>query len=97
MPIAKQLPDKATQPPQAVGISGGAGPGRPTYNGGTGTSGGVVSQPALPRVPMYVHEAEGEHVLSKKKLDELVRQVCGGSAEGQEENLLAPEVEEVSS
>lgn len=95
MPIAKQLPDKATQPPQAVGISGGAGPGRPTYNGGTGTSGGVVTQPALPRVPMYVHEAEGEHVLSKKKLDELVRQVCGGSAEGQEENLMAPEVEEV--
>ena len=95
MPISKQLPEKATQPPQPVAPSGGAGAGRPTYNGGTGTSGGVVSQPAVPRVPMYIHEAEGEHVLSKKKLDELVRQVCGGSAEGQEENLMAPEVEEV--
>lgn len=95
MPISKQLPEKATQPPQPVAVSGGAGAGRPTYNGGTGTSGGVVSQPAVPRVPMYIHEAEGEHVLSKKKLDELVRQVCGGSAEGQEENLMAPEVEEV--
>ena len=32
---------------------------------------------------------------AKKKLDELVRQVCGGGAEGQEGNLLMPEVEEV--
>ena len=33
---------------------------------------------------------------AKKKLDELVRQVCGATAEDQQEgNLLAPEVEEV--
>ena len=95
MPIPKQLPDKLTQPVQPVTVSGGAGHGRPTYTGGTGTAGGAISQPALPKVPAYVFESEGEHVLSKKKLNELVRQVCGGSAEGQEENLLAPEVEEV--
>ena len=62
---------------------------------GSGTTGGVMSQPAVPKIPAYSHEAEGEHVLSKKKLDELVRQVCGGSAEGQDGNLLTPEVEEV--
>lgn len=95
MPIPKQLPEKLTQPIQPVAVSGGAGPGRPTFNSGTGTAGGAISQPALPKVPAYVNEAESEHVLSKKKLDELVRQVCGGSAEGHEENLLAPEVEEV--
>lgn len=55
-----------------------------------------MNQPAMSRVPAYNHEAEGDHVLSKKKLDELVRQVCGGSAEGQDGNLLTPEVEEVS-
>ena len=42
-----------------------------------------------------MHEAEGDHVLSKKKLDELVRQVCGAAVEGQEPNMLTPEVEEV--
>jgi transcription initiation factor TFIID subunit 12 len=95
MPIPKQLPEKAVQPPQAVAMAGGAGPGRPTYNGGTGTAGGVMGQPAVAKVPAYVTESESEHVLSKRKLDELVRQVCGGTAEGQEENLIAPEVEEV--
>ncbi|KAL2752117.1 hypothetical protein ACRALDRAFT_1083678 [Sodiomyces alcalophilus JCM 7366] len=94
LPIPKQLHEKATQPPQPVNMTGGAGAGRPTYTGGNGIAGGVTGQPAMQKIPMYSHEAEGDHVLSKKKLDELVRQVCGGTAEGQEGNLLSPEVEE---
>ena len=55
-----------------------------------------MGQPAIARIPAIQMEGEGERVLNKKKLDELVRQVCGGTAEGQEVgNLLAPEVEEV--
>lgn len=69
-------------------------PGRPTMSQGSGTLGGVMNQPAVAKVQAYNHEAEGDHVLSKKKLDELVRQVCGGTAEGQEGNMLTPDVEE---
>ena len=57
--------------------------------------GSALHQPAINRIPAYNNEAEGDHVLSKKKLDELVRQVCGGSSDGQEGTLLTPEVEEV--
>lgn len=53
-----------------------------------------MSHPALAKTPAFQLEGEGERVLNKKKLDELVRQVCGGTAEGQEGNLLTPEVEE---
>lgn len=95
LPIPKQLHEKAIQPPQPVNMTGGAGAGRPTYTGGNGIAGGVTGQAAMQKIPVYSHEAEGDHVLSKKKLDELVRQVCGGTAEGQEGNLLSPEVEEV--
>jgi transcription initiation factor TFIID subunit 12 len=96
MPIPKQLPDKATAVPQGVALGGGIKPGRPTVSQGSGTLGGVMNQPAINRIPAFNNEAESDHVLSKKKLDELVRQVCGGSSsEGQEGNLLAPEVEEV--
>ncbi|KAL7951464.1 transcription initiation factor TFIID subunit A domain-containing protein [Trichoderma barbatum] len=94
MPIPKQLPEKATAVPQGVAVGGGVVPGRPTMSQGGGTVGGVMNQPAVPRVPAYNHDAEGDHVLSKKKLDELVRQVCGASAEGQDGNMLTPEVEE---
>jgi transcription initiation factor TFIID subunit 12 len=55
-----------------------------------------MGQPAVARTPAYQLEGEGDRILNKKKLDELVRQVCGGTAEGQEGNLLMPEVEEVS-
>ena len=97
LPIPKILPEKATQIPNPVSMAGsGPGYGRPTYSGGSGLAGGVMGQPALPKTPGYQLEGEGERVLNKKKLDELVRQVCGGTAEGQEGNLLAPEVEEVS-
>lgn len=97
MPIPRELPEKAQQVPTPVSIGGGVTPGRPSYTAGGGVAGGVMGQPAVPRIPAYSHEAEGDHVLSQKKLHELVRQVCGGSAEteGQEVNLLSPEVEEV--
>ncbi|RGP71442.1 transcription initiation factor tfiid subunit 12 [Fusarium longipes] len=94
MPIPKVLPEKATAVPQGVSVGGGVNAGRPTMTQGSGTLGGVMNQPAMARIPAYNHEAEGDHVLSKKKLDELVRQVCGGPAEGQDGNLLTPEVEE---
>ena len=91
-PIVKTLPEKATQIPTPV-----AGPpSRPTLTGGTAGV-GVMNQPVLQKTPAYQLEGEGERVLNKKKLDELVRQVCGGTAEGQDGNLLTPEVEEVRS
>ncbi|OLN81175.1 Transcription initiation factor TFIID subunit 12 [Colletotrichum chlorophyti] len=94
LPIPKQLPEKATAVPQPVAMTGGAGAGRPTYTGGGATAGGVMGQPAIAKIPAFTHEAEGDHVLSKKKLDELVRQVCGGNSDGQDANMLTPEVEE---
>lgn len=93
--INKQLPDRATQIPTPVPHTGGiGGTGRPTLSGGGGIAGGVMNQPALQKIPAYQMEGEGALILNKKKLDELVRQVCGGTAEGQEGNLLTPEVEE---
>jgi transcription initiation factor TFIID subunit 12 len=74
---------------------GGIGSGRPTFSGGSGIGGGVMGQPALAKTPAFQLEGEGDRVLNKKKLDELVRQVCGGTAEGDEGNLLSPDVEEV--
>ncbi|ATY66818.1 transcription initiation factor TFIID subunit 12 [Cordyceps militaris] len=94
MPIQKQLPERATAVPQGVTLGGGVAPGRPTLSQGGGTLGGVMNQPAMAKVPAYSHDAEGDHVLSKKKLDELVRQVCGAPGEGSDQNLLTPEVEE---
>ncbi|KAG8426653.1 Transcription initiation factor TFIID subunit 12 [Metarhizium acridum] len=94
MPIPKQLPEKATAVPQGVTVGGGVSAGRPTMSQGSGTLGGVMNQPPVARIPAYSHDAEGDHVLSKKKLDELVRQVCGGSGDSQDGNLLTPEVEE---
>jgi transcription initiation factor TFIID subunit 12 len=97
LPIAKTLHEKAAQMPTPVPNIGGIGnnTSRPTYSGGGGIGGGVMNQPALNKAPAYQLEGEGERILNKKKLDELVRQVCGGTAEGQEGNLLTPEVEEV--
>jgi transcription initiation factor TFIID subunit 12 len=98
LPIPKTLPEKAVQVPTPVpNIGGISSTSRPTFTGGSGTAGGVLNQPVLAKTPAYQLEGEGERVLNKKKLDELVRMVCGGTAEGQEGNLLTPEVEEVSS
>ncbi|KAK4178587.1 hypothetical protein QBC36DRAFT_344517 [Triangularia setosa] len=92
--IPKTLHDQAAQMPKPAPHIGGIGSGRPTLSGGGGTAGGVLNQPVLPKTPAYQIEGEGERILNKKKLDELVRQVCGGTAEGQDGNMLTPDVEE---
>ncbi|KAF2746893.1 putative transcription initiation factor TFIID subunit 12 [Sporormia fimetaria CBS 119925] len=48
-----------------------------------------MGQPVISKIPSYQLEGEGERVLNKRKLDEMVRQVTGGS-----EDALTPEVEE---
>ncbi|KAI3325450.1 hypothetical protein HD806DRAFT_490325 [Xylariaceae sp. AK1471] len=93
MPIPKTLHEKATAPPQPVTVGGGVTPGRPSYGGGNG-AGGVMNQPVVAKMPIPQFDAEGDHVLSKKKLDELVRQVCGGGSPGADGNYLTPDVEE---
>lgn len=62
-------------------------PSRPTMMG----QGGMMNMPGVQKPPQFTLEGEGDHVLSKRKLDELVRQVTGStdSADG-----LTPEVEE---
>lgn len=91
MPIPKHLPERATAPPQPVTM---AQP-RPTLSGGpNSSSNGVTGQPVLQRPPGYSLDAQGERVLNKKKLDELVRQVTGGG-DGLGGEVLTPDVEEV--
>ncbi|KAI0814033.1 hypothetical protein GGR55DRAFT_633795, partial [Xylaria sp. FL0064] len=94
MNIPKTLHEKATAPPQPVVVGGGNTPGRPTYGGGNG-AGGVMNQPVIAKMPVPQFDTEGDHVLSKKKLDELVRQVCGGGSPRADGNYLTPDVEEV--
>lgn len=66
---------------------------RPSLSGGPNHSGmGMMAQPAIQKHPGYVLEGEGQHVLSKKMLDILVRQVTGGG----EGEMLTPDAEEVS-
>lgn len=95
MPINKNLPAKSTETPVPVAPVGGVTAGRPSYGGGSSTGGGVMGQPVIAKMPVPQFDAEGEHVLSKKKLDELVRQVCGGGSPGADGNYLTPDVEEV--
>lgn len=64
---------------------------RPTMSGPTNGAPGPMGQPVISRPPPFQLEGEGDRVLSKRKLDELVRQVTGGS-----EEALTPEVEDVS-
>lgn len=92
MPIPKHLPERATLPPQPVQMQ----QSRPTYSGGPSNVGnGVISQPVIPKTPAYSMETEGDRVLSKKKLDELVRQVTGGGQGLEGGEGLTPDVEEV--
>ena len=90
MPIPKDL---KVPPHQPVTM----GPARPTLTGGpTNGAMGPMGQPAIQKHPGYVLEGEGERVLSKKKLEELVRQVTGGSGVDNEEGeTLSAEVEDV--
>jgi len=62
---------------------------RPTMSGPTNGAPGPMGQPVIPRPPPFQLEGEGDRVLSKRKLDELVRQVTGGG-----EEALTSEVEE---
>jgi transcription initiation factor TFIID subunit 12 len=88
MPIPKDLHLPPTQP---VSV----GPSRPTLTNGP-IAMGPIGQPAIQRHPGFILEGEGERVLSKKKLEELVRQVTGGTGgEGGEGEGLTAEVEEV--
>ncbi|KMU84544.1 transcription initiation factor TFIID subunit 12 [Coccidioides immitis H538.4] len=66
-------------------------PARPTLTSGPSHGAtGVMGQPAIQKHPGYVLEGEGQHVLSKKMLDVLVKQVTGGGdGEG-----LTPDAEE---
>lgn len=66
---------------------------RPSLSGGPSHGAmGMMGQPAIQKHPGYVLEGEGQHVLSKKMLDILVRQVTGGG----EGEMLTPDAEEVS-
>ncbi|KAK5119230.1 hypothetical protein LTR85_007844 [Meristemomyces frigidus] len=83
-PIAKQLQidPRISQPVQGP-------PARPTL-----ANSGMLQQPGLTRPAAYTLEGEGDRVLSKRKLDELVRQVTGGGSASNDDNaFLAPEVE----
>ncbi|KAL9126605.1 MAG: hypothetical protein Q9217_004362 [Psora testacea] len=82
--------DLSIPPPQPVSM----GQIRPTMTNGPHVP-GPIGQPAIQKHPGYVLEGEGERVLSKKKLEELVRQVTGGTGgEGEEGETLTAEVEE---
>ena len=90
MPIPKDLNPGLPQP-VSMGQS------RPTMTNGPHLA-GPIGQPAIQKHPGYVLEGEGERVLSKKKLEELVRQVTGArGSEGDEGETLTAEVEEASS
>ena len=84
LPIPRQL-NVAQPAPVNMGQA------RPTMSGPTNGAPGPMGQPVINKFPAFQLEGEGDRVLSKRKLDELVRQVTGGS-----EDALTPEVEEVS-
>jgi transcription initiation factor TFIID subunit 12 len=92
MPIPKHLPERATASPQPVAMANA----RPSLSGGPSNSGhGVGSQPVIQKPPGYNLDTDGDRVLNKKKLDELVRQVTGGGDGLGGGEGLTPEVEEV--
>jgi transcription initiation factor TFIID subunit 12 len=81
-PIPKDLRmDPRTQAPVA------GPPSRPTMMG----QGGMMNVPGVQKPAPFTLEGEGDHVLSKRKLDELVRQITGSVSP---EDGLSPEVEE---
>jgi transcription initiation factor TFIID subunit 12 len=92
MPIPKQLPERAIALPQPVPMQ----PSRPTISGGpTNAGSGLMGQPVLQKTPGFNLEGEGERVMNKRKLDELVRQVTGGGEGLDSGEGLTPEVEDV--
>jgi transcription initiation factor TFIID subunit 12 len=92
MPIPKVLPPNAIAPPQPVPMPAA----RPTISGGPANVGsGLMGQPVLQKTPGFNLEGEGERVMNKRKLDELVRQVTGGGEGLDSGEGLTPEVEDV--
>ncbi|KAF2835577.1 hypothetical protein M501DRAFT_981381 [Patellaria atrata CBS 101060] len=87
MPIPKQL--NVSQPAPVT-----MGPSRPTMGGPSNGPAGMMGQPVIAKTPQFALEGDGERVLSKKKLDDLVRQVTGGG-EGVGGEMLAPDAEDV--
>jgi transcription initiation factor TFIID subunit TAF12 len=95
-PSAKMMTSKAispslSQPPVPVQNFPQA---RPTLAGPANGIGGVMGTPAIVKQTFSLESTESGGVLSKKKLDELVRQVTT-SGEGMGGETLTPEVEEV--
>lgn len=89
--IAKTLPPHLYTTPAAVNFPSP----RPTLSGPNNGVGGMMGQPAIVKPPAFQLEGDqASGVLSKKKLDELVRQVTGGG-EAMNRETLTPEVEEV--
>ncbi|KAL8713977.1 MAG: hypothetical protein Q9220_002123 [cf. Caloplaca sp. 1 TL-2023] len=87
MPIPKEL---RIPQPQPVAM----GPARPTLTGGPSSGAmGPLGQPAIQKHPQYVLQGDGERVLGRNKLLELVRQVTGG-ADGEEGETLSAAAEE---
>jgi transcription initiation factor TFIID subunit 12 len=81
-PIPKDLRlDPRTQTPVAGPAS------RPTMMG----QGGMMHVPGVQKPAHFTLEGEGDHVLSKRKLDELVRQITGSVSP---QDGLSPDVEE---
>ncbi|POS87143.1 hypothetical protein EPUL_000540 [Erysiphe pulchra] len=97
LPIPKHLPEHVTAIPQPVPMP----QVRPSLTGGpSNVTNGTLGQPVMNKLPGFNMEGEGDRVLSKKKLDELVRQITGGGQSGADGGdgvgSLAPDVEEVS-
>lgn len=87
-PIPKDLKVGAPQPVTM-------GPARPTLSGGPSNGApGQMGLPAIPRHPGFVLEGEGDRVLSKKRLQQLMREVTGAS-EADDAEVMTPDVEEV--
>ncbi|KKY15366.1 putative transcription initiation factor tfiid subunit 12 [Phaeomoniella chlamydospora] len=87
----KISPHINTKAPEPVPMA----PSRPTLTGGPSIGAiGQMGQPAIPKMPGYVLEGAGnERVLSKNKLNELVREITGAGPEDGDQ--LSPEAEEI--
>ncbi|KAF2724216.1 hypothetical protein K431DRAFT_241152 [Polychaeton citri CBS 116435] len=85
-PIPKNLPPMTSTSTPVPGPQS-----RPSMIGNN-----MMMQPGIQKPPHFTLEGEGDHVLSKRKLDELVRQVTGidASTSTGNDSGLTPEVEE---
>ena len=54
----------------------------------------MMQQPGIQRAAQFTLEGEGDRVLAKRKLDELVRQITGSLEGAESSGGLSPEVEE---